>query len=283
MTLAREHARVLEVALETFARQWGTLLTSRTREVAQIALDRVELRTYDEFVRPLPSTSLMVICGVEPSRSTAVLHMPVDAGMVWVDYLLGGPGQPFGGPDRELTDIEWQLLRDLLQHAFHELTYAFHAVTRIELTPRSVQYAPQFVQAAAAQDSVLVATFTAELGKRTDTVTLMLLAEPVLAAVRSADGTDARSADDEREHRLAVRALSERVSAVPVEVAIRFHPLTVTPGEIGELAVGDVIGLRHRADLPLDVVVGDVVMAQAAIGANGTRLACLVVTPEQHH
>lgn len=282
MTLAREHARVLEVALETFARQWGTLLTSRTREVAQVALDRVELRTYDEYVRPLPPTSLMVVCAVEPSRSTAVLQMPVEAGMVWVDYLLGGPGQPFGGNERELTDIEWQLLRDLLQHALHEFSYAFSAVTRLDLTPRSVQYAPQFVQAAAAQDSVLIASFTVELGKRTDTATLMLLAEPILAAVREAEGGDSRSADEEREHALAVRALSDRVTAVPVEVAVRFHPLTVTPGEIGELAVGDVVGLRHRSDLPLDVVVGDVVMAQAAIGSNGTRLACLVVTSDQH-
>ncbi len=98
MTLAREHARVLEVALETFARQWGTLLTSRTREVTQIALDRVELRTYDEYVRPLPPTSLMILCSVDPARTTAVLQMSVDTGMVWVDYLLGGPGLPLGCP-----------------------------------------------------------------------------------------------------------------------------------------------------------------------------------------
>ncbi len=99
MTLAREHARVLEVALETFARQWGTLLTSRTREVTQIALDRVELRTYDEYIRPLPPTSLMILCSVEPARSTAVLQMSgghrdglgrLPAG--WAGHAAGRPG-----------------------------------------------------------------------------------------------------------------------------------------------------------------------------------------------
>ena len=282
MTLAREHARVLEMALETFARQWGTLLTSRTREVAQVSLDGLELRTYDEFVRPLPATSLMVVCGVEPARSTAVLQMPVDTGMVWVDYLLGGPGKPLGDLERELTDIEWQLLRDLVQTGLHELSYAFSAVTPLSLAVRSVQYAPQFVQAAAASDPVLIAAFTIELGSRTDTASLMLPAETVLPALRNGDGSDVRSADELHDHAVAVRALSARVRDVPVGVSVRFHPHTVAAAEVGDLQVGDVVGLRHRADVPLDVVVGDVVMARAAIGSSGTRLACLVVTSEEH-
>ncbi|MCV2392777.1 flagellar motor switch protein FliM [Actinotalea sp. M2MS4P-6] len=278
MTLAREHARVLEVALETFSRQWGTLLTSRTREVAQVALERLELRTYDEYVRPLPPTSLMVLCSVEPVRATAVLQMPVDAAMVLVDYLLGGPGQPLGLPDRELTEIEWQLLRDLLRHALHELSYAFTSVAPLELSIKSVQYAPQFVQAAPASDAVLVASFNIEIGGHAEKATLMLPAESVLSALRDSDGTDSRTAEDVRAHAVAVRALSAQVREVPVPVSVRFAPLTVTPNEIGELAVGDVIGLRHRSDQPLDVVVDDVVLAKAAIGSNGKRLACLVVT-----
>ncbi|MDO8106110.1 FliM/FliN family flagellar motor switch protein [Isoptericola sp. b441] len=281
MTLAREHARILEVAMETFARQWGTLLTSRTRVVAQIALDGVELRTYDEYIRPLPSTSLMILCGVEPARATGVLQLPVDAGMVWVDYLLGGPGQPIGPADREMTEIEWQLLRELVQTGLHELAYAFTSVTRLELTAKSVQYAPQFVQAAAAQETVLVATFVIELGNRHDEATLMLPADAVLAALREADGTDARTPDELRDHDAAVRALSAQVRDVPVGVAVRFQPLTVTTDEIGELQVGDVIGLQHRSDTPLDVVVDDVVLAKAAIGSNGKRLACLVVAADR--
>lgn len=280
MTLAREHARVLEVALETFARQWGTLLTSRTREVAQVALERLELRTYDEYIRPLPASSVMVLCPVEPTRSTAVLQMPVDTAMVWVDYLLGGPGQPLGQAERELTEIEWQLLRDLLGHALHELSYAFTAVTPLELGIKSVQYAPQFVQAAAASDAVLIASFAIELGSRSDTATLMLPAESVLSGLRDGEGGDSRSSSELRDHAEAVRALSAQVREVPVPVSVRFAPLTVTASEIGELAVGDVVGLRHRSTTPLEVVVDDVVLANAAIGSNGKRLACLVVNSQ---
>lgn len=282
MTLAREHGRILERAFETFARQWGTLLTSRTRVVAQISLEHVDLRSYDEYIRPLPSTSLMIVCSVDPGRSAGVLQLPVDTGMVLIDYLLGGPGMPLAEAERELTEIEWQLLRDLLQHAMHEVTYAFTAVTPIEVTARSVQYAPQFVQATAASTPVVVATFTLELGDRSDTATLMLPAETLLAPLRAGEHKDNRSAAELRAHELALEAMRARVGDVPVDVSVRFRPLSLAASRVDELQVGDVVSLRHRSDLPLDVVVDDVVMATAALGSNGSRLACLVVTSEEN-
>ena len=283
LTLAREHGRVLEMGFETFARQWATLLTSRTRVVAAITLESVELRTYDEFVRPLPSTTLMILCQVEQNRSTAVLQIPVDAGMVWIDYLLGGPGKPLGDTERELTEIEWSLLGELVQHALHDLSYAFTSVTPLELHAKSVQYNPQFVQAAAASEPVLVATFDVELGGRTARTSLMIPAEVLLAPLRAGEAADARSGDELRAHRTALSALADQVREVPVVVGVRFAPLTITSGRVEALTVGDVVPLGHRSDRPLDVVVDDVPLARAALGSNGSRLACMVVTSEESH
>jgi flagellar motor switch protein FliM len=256
MTLAREHARALEVAFETFARQWGTLLTSRLRVVAQVSLDSVEMRPYDEYVGALPAMTPMVLCSVEPGRSTAVLQMPVEPTMLWVDYLLGGPGLATAVPERELTDIEWQLVRELLGTAVGDLSYAFASVCTLDVTVRSVQYAPQFVQAAAASEPVIIATFTLLLGQHESTATFMVPAEILLASLLAGEKLDNRTADEVREHERALDRIADQVS--------------------------DVLPLRHRADAPLDVVIGDVVLARAALGSNGNRLACLVVTSEEN-
>lgn len=280
MTLAREHARALEMAFETFARQWGTLLTSRLRVVAHVSLDTVEMRSYDEYVRSLPSMTTVVLCGIDQGRGTAVLQLPLDSTMLWVDYLLGGPGLTARIPERELTEIEWHLVRELLGHALGELAYAFASVAPLEVTVRSVQYAPQFVQAAAASEPVITATFTVELGDRTSTATFMIPAETLLDSLEAADELDNRSAEEVREHERALELIADQVHGVPVSVGVRFAPRTVTPADVVDLQVGDVVPLRHRADVPLDVVIGDVVLARAAIGSNGTRLACLVVSEE---
>jgi len=283
MTLAREHTRLLEVTFERFARQWGNQLTARLRVLSQVTLTDVSLRVYDEYLAGLPSPSAVALCSVEQTRQTALLQMPVECALVWVDYLFGGTGT---GDERagarELTEIELTLVREIWQRSLDDLGYAFAAVTPLELRVRSVQYQPQFVQAVGAADAVVVASFTIQLGERVDHASVMLPAEHLLAAVRSADESDGRTDDDRRAAVLAHAQLEDVVQDVPFDVAVRFAPVTVHPRQIADLAVGDLLPLAHPATRPLDVVVDQVVLAHAAVGSSGTRLACRVVTLEEN-
>lgn len=281
MTLSREHGRVLEMGFETYGRQWSTLLTSRLRAVAQATLVSVQLMSYDDYVRPLPAPTAMILCTVEQGRSTALVQLPMDTAMLWVDYLLGGPGIVLDDLERELTDIEWRLVRELVQLSLGDLTYAFTSVAPVDAEVKSVQYSPQFVQAAAASDPVLVATFEMVAGEHTSTASIMLPADLLLGPLRDGDGTVRRSSDEVREHEAAVGRLAAQVQEVPVGVSVRLEPVTVTPARLEHLQVGDLIPLTHRVGTPMDVVVDDVVMARAALGSNGSRLACLVVTSEE--
>lgn len=281
MTLAREHGRVLEMAFETYSRQWGTLLTSRLRVLSQVSLESVEMRSYDEYVRGLPTMTAMVLCNIDQNRSTAVLQLPVDSMLLWIDHLLGGPGLPVEDGEREFTPIEWSLLRGMLTSALADLTYAFASVCAIDVEVSTVQYNPQFVQAAAASQPVIIATFELQVNGRSSTATLMLPADVLLTSLEHGEKLDNRSADAVREHHRNLGRIADQVDEVPMSVAVRFRPVTVTPFGIADLAVGDVLPLRHRVDEPLDVVVGDVVLARAALGSNGSRLACLVVAPEE--
>jgi len=280
MTLAREHSRVLEMAFETYARQWGTQLTSRLRVVSSVTLESIEMQSYDEYVGALPAMTTMVLCSVDPGRATAVLQLPLDVTMVWIDHLLGGPGVPLDH-ERELTEIEWHLFRDLLQHALGDLSYAFASVCPIDVTVRSVQYNPQFVQAVAASEPVIVTRFSLRVAERESTASLMIPADMLLTALRSGEVMDNRTPEEFAAHRLAQAQVAEQVLGVPVDVAVRFAPLSVTADQVADLRPGVVIPLRHRADTPLEVVVGDVALATAAIGSSGSRLACLVVTSEE--
>jgi flagellar motor switch protein FliM len=59
-TLAREHSRVLEVAFETFARQWGTQLTANTRTRCLVSFRQVVMLSYNEYAASLPAATTMV-------------------------------------------------------------------------------------------------------------------------------------------------------------------------------------------------------------------------------
>ncbi len=283
LTLSREHARHLSMALQRFARLWGTQLTARLRVLVQVTFEDVTLLTYDEHVANLPTPTALFVCTVEQPRGTALLQLPVPATLVWVDYLFGGSGLGDEREGRELTEIETTLVRDLVTNALADLTYTFAAIMPLELSVRSIQYNPQFVQAVAATDAVLSARFTLRVDeKRVDTATLMLPAEAVLAALRTEQRPDGDTPNPDRLVR--DKADLERATLeAPVEVAVRCTPRVVHPRDVVDLAVGDVLPLSHPASRPLEVVVDDVVLAHAAAGTHGSRLACQVVSVEENH
>jgi flagellar motor switch protein FliM len=281
LTLARDHARQMEIVSQRFARMWGTQLTARLRATCSVAFEGLALMPYEEYIASLPQPTGVVLCQMEPSRQTALVQIPVSTMLVWVDYLFGGTGRGDDREGRELTDIEFTVVRDLLQLALDDLHYAFSPLMSTTLTVKSVQYSPQFVQAVGAGDAVLVPSFTLHAGDRVDAATLMLPAETVFQAMRDQQGA-ATLGDDERQALAEARQqLESAVGEVPMDVAVRFTPLTVHPREVVNLAVGDVLPLVHPASAPLAVVVDGVELAHAAAASHGSRLVCQVVAVEE--
>ncbi|MDR3069002.1 MAG: flagellar motor switch protein FliM [Cellulomonas sp.] len=281
LTLGRDTARRLEMGFERFARMWGTQLSSRLREPCSVVHDSLSLRTYDDYVSTLPNPTALVLCQVDVTRQAAMVQFPVAVALVWVDYMFGGTGL---GDDREreLTDIELVVVRDLMQRALDDLSYSFASIVPLAVTVRSVQYNPQFVQATSAAEPVVVASFTLKIGQRSDSATLMLPADLMLVEPAADDMDADRAADLARTRREARERLEQLVQAVPVDVAVEFAPVVVHPRDVVGLAVGDVLPLEHPATRPLDVVVDGVVLAHAAAGSHGSRLACQIVAVEEH-
>ncbi|WPF81743.1 flagellar motor switch protein FliM [Sanguibacter sp. 4.1] len=280
MTLAREHGRAFEMAFETFARQWGTQLTSRLRVMVGVGLDGVEMVSYDEYVRRLPTHTTMVLCSIETTRSTAVLQVASETSMLWVDYVLGGPGLIREELPRELTEIETTLITDMLSGALADLRYAFVAVVPLDVRVKGIQYNPQFVQAAPTSEAVIVATFTLTIAERPTTATLMIPADVLLAPLRAGEGVVQRSKDELAEAADASDRLHRTMSTVPVDVSVRMRPVTVHPRDVVNLTVGEVIHLNHPVSRPLDVVVDGIVLARGVAGNNGRQLACKIVDAE---
>ena len=193
MTLTREHERAIEVAAQTFARQWGTMLSSRLGALAAVTLETIELHTYDEYIQSLPQTTTMVVLQVEPSRTPALLQIPTDAAMTIIDCLLGGPAVPLDMPFREMTEIEWSLMKDMLEHAVGELAYGFAAIMPLQFEVRSAKYNPHFMQVVPASEPVLVMGFELTIGENSAPITLMLVADVVMSQLRAAGtGGDAQ-------------------------------------------------------------------------------------------
>lgn len=277
MTLAREHSRVLEMAFETFSRHWSTQLVAHLRTGAQVTFDKLAMCSYDDYVSSLPGMTTLLLFGIEGGRRTGVLEFPLTRALEWIDRMLGGLGRPGAVPERDLTEIEQELIRYLTDRTLHDLGYSFATVLPLEAQLKNIQYSPQMMQATAASTPVLVARFTVEVDGESAPATVMFPAEDIVQALRENQGDDNRTPEEifaeERERARLERAVQE----VPVQVALRLHPQSIHPRDMLALGVGDLIPLYHPASQPLEVVVGDRVLAEAAAGVSGSRLAAVVV------
>ncbi|MBW8872768.1 MAG: flagellar motor switch protein FliM [Leifsonia sp.] len=270
-TLAREHSRVLELAFETFARQWGTQLTAKVRVLSQVECDFVQMQTYDEYAASLPATTAMVLCQLEDVAPKAVIQFPTIAALSWVNTMLGGQGTPVDH-ERTFTQIEHALVRRLMDEALEDLRYSLGSLLVNAIAVDAIQYNSQFAQAAATSELMIVAGFDLHVGENTARATVALPAVALLPQLGETNPT--HSTENARE------LVDAQLARVPVEVALRLAPASVRPSVVLGLAVGDLLPLPHPQHRPFDLTVGGQTVASAALGSSGSRLACVITNTE---
>ena len=278
--LSREHSRILQIGFDGFARQATTVFTSALRTVCQVALASIEQRTYAEYVDSLGVSTYMTLFSADPMSGSGVLEMPLSATLTCVDHMLGGPGGA-SQVERPLSEIEGVVVRRLTERLLAEMRYSLASIVPLDPQITGVEYSPQFAQVAAASDVMVVVSFELRQDNTEHIVTVCLPFSGLLPYVTAAA---APSVVSDRERTLRTRATAELHTSfqeVPVDVTVRFRPTLVEPDELSGLRVGDVIRLAHPAAAPLDVTVADTTFAHATPGAQGKRLAALVVAAPQ--
>ncbi|MDT0156361.1 FliM/FliN family flagellar motor switch protein [Microbacterium sp. ARD32] len=272
-TLSREQARILEMSFEAFARQWGSLLSAQTHGRSQVDVESVSMQTYDEYARSLPPATTLVVCALPGSDARAVIQFPASLATAWVVQMVGGRASE-DAPERPLTHIEQALVRSLIADAIEHLVRSFDGVLPDGITISGIQHSSQFSQVAAANDPVIVAVLPIGVSGGTANASVMLPASVVLRSLAGGAGNAPETAP--------AGMIDRQVERTPVELSLRLAPRSIRPHEVLDLSVGDLITFPHTADRPLDLMVGDLPVATAAVGTSGARLACVVTatTPE---
>jgi flagellar motor switch protein FliM len=273
--LSREHIRTLQIAYETFARQFATLLTTTLRAVSQVSLLSIEQLSYDEYISSLSSPTIVSMFTIDPLPGTALLEFSLSTGMACIDHMLGGPGGP--QPQRPLSEIETPLLNGLIERTLGELRYAFEPIAVLKPEMTAIEYNPQFAQAGAASDAVIVASFELRVGTEECVATICLPFQSIFPKLQADQNATVLTESQRRARELAYRNVLSGLEGAPIEVSVKFQPVLMNPADLIGLSPGDVVPLAHPTSAPLAVTTAGITFAHAVPGSQGTRLACLVV------
>jgi flagellar motor switch protein FliM len=201
---------------------------------------------YSEFLRSLPSPTCVVSMGMRPHEGNAVLELNPSLIFPIIEILLGGNGKEAPAANREITEIEQNVLDGVFRIILQALAEAWKDVLPVTLTLDSVGKEARLLHAP--HEPMVAMSFEIRLE---DSAGRMNLAVPTeILTMQSED--DAQSAPRKTEATEAeqVRML-ELLSESKLTLEAQLEGPTLRVRELLDLKVGDVLTFDHPIEQPM--------------------------------
>jgi flagellar motor switch protein FliM len=258
--------RRLRLRHEQFARALAARMSLflRGEFVAQLA--NVEISTYQKCADTIPSPAHITLFKIDPLKGTSLLVIPPRLGLSFVDRLLGGPGRP-ADSNRDFSEIEIAVIDQVSTLLLAE--WCNQWIEMRDLRPALLGHEDngRYLQSAAPDTAMLVATFDIAFGEVLETVRLAFpytAIEPLVRLLAPA-GTSDQEGPELRSAKLKWNAEFDEVQ---VPVVAEWQGLKLSAGAITRLKSGDVLMLDPRCVTQVQLRLSHI---PKFIGRPGTR------------
>jgi flagellar motor switch protein FliM len=275
---SKEHLRTLEMLHQHFARHLSSFLSGYLSTNINIELASVGQIIYDEFVRSIPTPTVLTVFELPPLNGPAILEANTSFIFPVIDLMFGGSGTA-GDISRELTDIEIQVTKRLMSRMLDYLVPTWQDVVELKPAVRSIETNPRLQQLYSPNDVVALLTFTVTMGENDQGMINLCLPYVVLDPVISRLSVRQQfvrqfTSGTEQDYKNIVYWLNQ----CEVDITAVIGETRITVEDFLQIQVGDVIMLDKDVNSDLHVFVGDSLKFGAQVGVVGDNLAVQVVS-----
>lgn len=276
LRLSKEQIRSLVRINEGYARLLSSYFSARLRSFVDVKLETVEQLPYEEFIRSIPSQTLLFVFQAEPLQGRMVLETPPNISYAMLDRLLGGQG--YGKQqDFNYTEIDRLLLERLFTQSFEQFKEAWANVTQLSPRLDTIEYSPQFLQLVSANETVVVSAFSVSIGDVKGFMNLCIphiALEPVIERLSSHYflAHQQRFREDGNKEPIRRQLLNTQV-----DVIVELGRVALTVRELLSIQPGDVITLDQSIHKPLRVKVDGEVKFLGNPGTVNQRMGVQIV------
>src|SRR5580704_14895729 len=151
--IPKSQVRAIHLLHDTFVRNLVSSLSAYLRSYLTVNLVSVEQLSYAEFLDGLPSPTCMISLGLNPYDGNGVMELNPSLVFPILEMLLGGTGKTSSTIQRDVTEIEQQLLDGLFRIILNDLREAWKGVTNVEFTLEAMETEPQLLHILAAKEA----------------------------------------------------------------------------------------------------------------------------------
>ncbi|MFZ5591551.1 MAG: flagellar motor switch protein FliM [Bacillota bacterium] len=252
---SREHLRTLEMVHQNFARLLSSFLSGYLRAPVSIELVSVGQLIFDEFIRSIPTPTVMSVFNLAPLEGQAILEAGTTVILPMLDLVFGGPGSPTDIM-RELTDIEATVVRRLLGRVLEHLSQAWSELFPVEASIDAIESNPRMSQILAPNEIIALITLNVSINdEQRGLLNLCLpyvLLEPVIShlSVRQQFLRKSRQPKPEEVH-----WLKHWLGFSPLELSVILGESQISIREFLQLQEGDVLVLDRLINQDLDLYI----------------------------
>ncbi|MCQ2008958.1 MAG: flagellar motor switch protein FliM [Sporolactobacillus sp.] len=277
LRFSKDQIRSLTRIHENYARLLTSFFSAQLRTYVQISVASVDQLPYEEFIRSIPSATVLNIIEAPPLEGHLIIEVNPNIAYAMLDRLLGGSGESMNKIEN-LTEIETDLMKGLFEGSLPALKEAWTSVEH-DINPFLVELEtnPQFLQLVSPNETVIVISLSAMIGKSSGMINLCLphvVLEPIIPKLSMHYWMSEKKNDATTEE---YHALKKSVEHSYVNVTANLGQSQITVNELLNLNIGDVIKLDQHLEQPMIVEVGGLPKFTAQAGKREKRIAVQII------
>jgi len=270
--ISKEQMHALQFLHERGARNLSTSLSAYLRTTINLSVASVEQFSYQEFLATLTDPTAFYALSISSFDEVGAIEINPNVAFAMIERMLGGTGAP-SVINRPLTEIEQNVVDEVVGVLLTGLAEAWRAVTTLSFGIRARETRPQMLQVAAPNEIVVAVVFDLKVGETRGSINLCIPTNVVEKA-----GTQFSQAWQRQRRDLTTseRAwMDENLLRVPVPV-VPLIRTRLSAGAVMSLKPGEIVSLPLAADRALDVYAGGVRKLTGRLAADGGRLMVMV-------
>lgn len=279
LRFSKDQIRSLTRIHENFARLLTSYFSAQLRTYVQISVASVDQLPYAEFIRSIPSATVLNIIEAPPLEGQLIIEINPNIAYAMMDRLLGGEGVSMNKIEN-LTEIETNLMKNLFEGSLPSLKEAWSSVEE-GMNPKFLELEtnPQFLQMVSPNETVIVISMSAVIGKSSGMINLCLphvVLEPVIQKLSMHYWMNEKKNDTTKEE---YHSLRQRVESSVIDVKAQLGHSKITVKELLQMEVGDVIKLNQHLKEPIVIGIGGFPKFFAQPGKKRKQMAVQIIRP----
>ncbi|NEU29364.1 flagellar motor switch protein FliM [bacterium LRH843] len=255
LRFSKDQIRSLTRIHENYARLLTTFFSAQLRTYVQIAVASVDQLSYEEFIRSIPSKTILNVFEPYPLDGRLLMEINPHIAYAMLDRLLGGKGDSINKIEN-LTEIETRIMSQLFLGTVESFQEAWSSVIELDPIMEEIEVNPQFIQMVSPNETVVVISLSTTIAETSGMINICL-PHVVLEEIMPKLSVHYWMQEKKKQRKPGEQqAIERQVRQAPLTIQAELGRSEMSVKDFLQLNLGDVIELDQLITDPLLVSVG---------------------------